>query len=193
MPTSDRDLLPELGRVGAAASPALAADLQAQMRQATASGPGESLGTVTIVSSASGAEFKVSLHGLPPGPHGFHVHENGSCAPSNANGQVTPAGAAGGHMDPGHTGHHEGPMKEGHLGDLPLLTVGGNGEASATLTAPRIKDVSALKGHALMIHCRRRQLQRRPAAGRRRRTDRLRRDRVAARGRALGAGLIRAA
>lgn len=133
-------------------SAAVAAELHAGMRQATANGPGESVGTVTVAGSPNGAEFKVDLHGLPPGPHGFHVHENGSCAPSNANGQATPAGAAGGHMDPGHTGHHEGPTKEGHLGDLPVLTVGQNGAAQETLAAPRIKDIQALKGHALMIH-----------------------------------------
>lgn len=135
-----------------AITPTLAADLHAQMRQATANGPGEAVGAVTITSSPQGAVFKPELHGLPPGQHGFHVHENGSCAPSTANGQVTPAGAAGGHWDPEHTGHHEGPGKPGHLGDLPFLNVGPNGAATETVVAPRIKDVQALKGHALMVH-----------------------------------------
>ena len=133
-------------------SPALAADLRAEMQLATPNGPEAGVGTVTVVGSPGGAQFKTDLHGLPPGPHGFHVHENGNCAASNANGQVTPAGAAGGHFDPAHTGHHEGPTKDGHLGDLPVLTVGQNGTAQETLTAPHIKDAQALKGHALMIH-----------------------------------------
>ena len=147
-----RELTAGLAGLALSVSPAFAADLQARMQRATENGPGESVGTVTIVGSPSGAQFKTDLHGLPPGPHGFHVHENGSCAPSNVNGQVTPAGAAGGHFDPAHTGHHEGPMKEGHLGDLPVLTVAQNGTARETLTAPRIKDDQALKGHALVIH-----------------------------------------
>jgi Cu-Zn family superoxide dismutase len=152
MPMSWRELIACFAAASLSACPALAADLRAQMQRATPNGPGESVGTVTIVASPGGAQFKAELHGLPPGRHGFHVHENGSCSASSANGQVTPAGAAGGHFDPGHTGHHEGPMKEGHLGDLPLLTVDQHGIAQETLTAPRIKDAQALKGHALMIH-----------------------------------------
>ena len=40
----------------------------------------------------------------------------------------------------------------GHLGDLPVLQVAANGTATETLTAPRITDVGALRGKALMIH-----------------------------------------
>ena len=63
-----------------------------------------------------------------------------------------PAGAAGGHFDPQHTGKHAGPQGNGHLGDLPVLQVAANGAATETLTAPRIIDVGALRGKALMIH-----------------------------------------
>ncbi len=152
MPLSSRHLVRGVALLALSASPSLAADLTAPMQLATATGPSAAVGTVTVTSGASGVAFKVDLHGLPPGPHGFHVHENGSCAPGNANGQVTPAGAAGGHFDPGHAGHHEGPAKDGHLGDLPVLTVAQDGAVKETLTAPRIKDAQMLKGHALMIH-----------------------------------------
>lgn len=135
-----------------AAGPVWAADLKATMDRATPTGPGESLGTIVVSQGASGSEFKIDLHGLPPGPHGFHVHANGSCAPSTNNGAVVAAGGAGGHFDPDHTGHHEGPMKEGHLGDLPVLTAAADGTAKTTLAAPRLKEISVLKGHALMIH-----------------------------------------
>ncbi len=137
---------------GAGSHAVSAADLRAQMRLAAPSGPGETIGTVTVSDGAKGASFKTNLHGLPPGPHGFHVHENGSCEASSANGQVTPAGAAGGHLDPDHTGHHEGPEHDGHLGDLPVLTVAADGSAVVTLVAPRVTDVQVTKGHALMIH-----------------------------------------
>jgi Cu-Zn family superoxide dismutase len=43
-------------------------------------------------------------------------------------------------------------MGGGHLGDLPLITVKADGTAKAVLTAPRIKTLDVLKGHALMIH-----------------------------------------
>ena len=132
--------------------PAMAADLTARMHQATQEGTAEDLGTITVASSAAGATMKLALHGLSPGPHGFHVHQNGDCSPTVVNNVHVPAGAAGGHMDPDHSGKHEGPSGQGHLGDLPVLEAQPDGTATQTLTAPRIKDIDALKGHALVIH-----------------------------------------
>ena len=134
------------------ATPVLAAELRAEIKQATPTGTGDTLGTVTISDSAGGAAIKTVLKGLPPGPHGFHIHENGSCQPTTANGQPVPAGAAGGHFDPQHAGKHEGPEGNGHLGDMPVLQVGQDGNAAQSLTAPHIKDVSALRGKAVIIH-----------------------------------------
>jgi superoxide dismutase, Cu-Zn family len=134
------------------ALPALAADLTVTMHKATQDGTAEVLGTITITNAGTGTAFKLALHGLPPGPHGFHVHENANCGPTLLNGIRIPAGAAGGHFDPENTGKHEGPMGEGHLGDLPVLNVDPNGTANQTLTAPRIKDIEKLKGRALIIH-----------------------------------------
>jgi Cu-Zn family superoxide dismutase len=136
----------------AMAVPAVAADLTVTMAKATQDGTGETLGTIVIASSDGGATFKLDLHRLPPGPHGFHIHENGHCGPTMMNGTRIPGGAAGSHWDPDHTYKHEGPAGEGHLGDLPVLDVEANGTATQTLTAPRIKDIDALKGHALIIH-----------------------------------------
>jgi Cu-Zn family superoxide dismutase len=130
-----------------------AAELHATLHRATPSGPGESVGTVTIADGAAGAVIKTALKGLPPGPHGFHLHENGSCAPGTpSGGQPVPAGAAGGHFDPQKTGKHEGPQGAGHQGDLPVLTVAADGAATETLIAPRIKQVAALRGKAVMVH-----------------------------------------
>jgi Cu-Zn family superoxide dismutase len=136
----------------AAAAPAMAQSLSAPMALATPTGPGASVGTVTITEGPDGVKFALDLHGLPPGPHGFHVHGNPSCAPGEKDGKLAPAGAAGGHLDPDNTGMHMGPMGGGHLGDLPLITVASDGTAKAVLTAPRIKTLDVLKGHALMIH-----------------------------------------
>jgi superoxide dismutase, Cu-Zn family len=136
----------------AANAVARAAELRAEIRQATPAGPGDALGTVTISDGPGGAVFKTALKGLPPGAHGFHVHENGSCPPGNANGQPVPAGAAGGHLDPQKSGKHEGPEGSGHLGDLPVLQVGADGSANQSLTAPHIKSVAELRGKSVMIH-----------------------------------------
>jgi len=134
-----------------AASPASVGGLTVKMRKATPSGPGDALGTIGITASDAGAEFKPKLRGLPPGRHGFHVHEDTECGPIFMNGVRIPAGAAGGHWDPEHSGKHAGPMGNGHLGDLPLIDVGTDGTAAQTLTAPRIKDIQPLKGRALVI------------------------------------------
>jgi len=131
---------------------AQAAELTAQMRQTTPTGAGDALGTVTISDGSGGASIKTALKGLTAGPHGFHIHENGSCDPTTANNQPVPAGGAGGHFDPQHTGKHEGPEGAGHLGDMPLLQAGADGTANVTLTAPHIKDLAALKGKAVIIH-----------------------------------------
>ena len=131
---------------------ATAAELRVEMHKATPSGPGEALGTVTISDGAGGAVVKTALKGLPPGPHGFHIHENGSCQPTAANNQPVPAGGAGGHFDPQKTGKHEGPQGAGHLGDLPVLTVAPDGSANESLTAPHLKDVASLRGKSVMIH-----------------------------------------
>jgi Cu-Zn family superoxide dismutase len=131
----------------------LAADLTVTMRKATQNGTSDALGTVTItVDAATGASFKLNLHGLPPGPHGFHVHENANCGPTMLFGVRIPAGAAGDHLDPDFTGQHQGPMGQGHLGDLPVLVAAADGTATQTLVAPRIKNPDILKGHALIIH-----------------------------------------
>ena len=47
---------------------------------------------------------------------------------------------------------HMGPEGQGHLGDLPRVQVGADGTSKATLSAPRIKSVAEMQGHALMLH-----------------------------------------
>jgi Cu-Zn family superoxide dismutase len=136
----------------ALATPALCQSLHASMALATPTGPGAAVGDITITEGPDGAQFALDLHGLPPGPHGFHVHVMPSCAPGEKDGKPVPAAGAGGHLDPDNTGMHMGPMGGGHLGDLPLITVDANGAAKTVVTAPRIKTLDPLRGHALMIH-----------------------------------------
>ena len=130
-----------------------AADLKATMKKIDANGVGETIGTVTISPGSGGTVFNVDVKGLPPGEHGFHVHEKGDCGPGpNPQGQPAPGMAAGGHWDPSGTKAHAGPQGQGHMGDLPALTVAADGTAKVSVTAPRLKSGDELKGKALMIH-----------------------------------------
>jgi Cu-Zn family superoxide dismutase len=147
-----RLIMMTLAAVSTVGSNAFAADPAATMNKVTVEGVGEAIGTATVTMSPAGAVFHLDLKGLPPGSHGLHVHENGGCGTAIANGNPVPAGAAGGHWDSAHTGKHEGPAGQGHFGDLPVLEVGADGSAVKTLTAPRMMDLEAVRGHAIVIH-----------------------------------------
>jgi Cu-Zn family superoxide dismutase len=141
-----------VGAVSAAAGAFAADQLQAQMTLVSADSEGAGDRNVTIAESASGLVFTPKLSDLPAGPHGYHVHEVGSCGTNEKDGKKVAAGAAGGHFDPTGTKHHAGPDGDGHLGDLPPLVVGGDGRASVPVTAPHLTKLADVKGKALMIH-----------------------------------------
>lgn len=109
---------------------------------------GRTYGMVSFEDGPHGLVIIPQLHGLDPGPHAAHVHENPSCA---ADAMGMPAGAAGDHFDPHGTGKHAGPYGDGHLGDLPNLIVEANGMATLPVIAPRVT-VADLRGRSLMIH-----------------------------------------
>lgn len=135
-----------------AAAQAHAETITVKMFKATQNGSGDAIGTITISDSDGGAAFKLALHGLPPGSHGFHAHDNANCGPTMYSGGILiPAGAAGQILDPEQTGKHRGPTGDGYLGDLPVMEVDDKGIADETLIAPRIKDIEVLRSHALVI------------------------------------------
>jgi len=112
---------------------------------------GRSLGAVVLVSQDRGVALSGTLTGLPPGEHGFHIHETGSCEPpsfSSASGHLAPAGNAHGFDAVG------GP----HAGDLRNLTVGPDSTATIDQTSERVtlRDGGAplldADGAALVIH-----------------------------------------
>lgn len=127
------------------------ADTVVPIHNVDQNGVGERIGEVTITETESGLVFTPALEGLSPGLHGFHLHQNASCEPSESDGNITPAGAAGGHYDPDNAGAHGTPWGDGHLGDLPALFVDSDGSASHPVLAPRLK-ASDLAGRAIMIH-----------------------------------------
>lgn len=135
-----------------AAASVHAAELRATMNTVSEAGVGKSGGTVTVSESKYGLVFTPALTGLPAGVHGFHVHENGSCATNQKDGKPVPAGAAGGHLDTTKAKKHGLPWGDGHIGDLPALYVESAGAANNPVLAPRLKKLADVKGKALMVH-----------------------------------------
>ncbi len=140
------------GILAAALGTAAAAEISVPMFLAEAQGPGRAIGQVVIAETPYGLVFAPQLNGLPPGLHGFHVHENPSCDAKDKDGAPVPALAAGGHYDPAGSRKHGQPWGDGHLGDLPALFVAASGEASNPVLAPRLKNLADVRGRSLMIH-----------------------------------------
>lgn len=105
--------------------------------------PNHTIGTITFTDTDYGLLITPNLHGLSPGPHGFHLHRHPSC---NEHGMK-----AGSHYDPQNTHSHQGPYGQGHLGDLPVLWVSKEGAATTPVLAPRLQ-TSNLKQRSIMIH-----------------------------------------
>ncbi|MEO8855428.1 MAG: superoxide dismutase [Cu-Zn] SodC [Burkholderiaceae bacterium] len=128
-----------------------AAEATVTLYLADARGAGPALGTVRMQDSPYGLVFTPALKGLVPGLHGFHVHENPSCAIGTRDGMPVAALAAGGHLDPKGSKHHGEPWGDGHLGDLPPLYVAPDGSASNPVLGPRLK-VADILNRSLMVH-----------------------------------------
>lgn len=122
---------------------AVAAPIVYKVDLMNADGSIKPIGTITVDDTKYGLLLTPNLTDLPPGLHGFHVHEHASCAHEGKE--------AGSHLDPKKTGKHLGPYNNGHLGDLPALYVDNNGTATLPVLAPRLKQ-SVVKNHSLMIH-----------------------------------------
>ena len=127
------------------------ADTTVQMHLVDAKGVGAEVGQVSITESKYGLVLSPSLKGLPPGLHGFHLHQNPSCAPKEKDGKMVAALDAGGHYDPSDSKQHNTPWGNGHLGDLPALFVDAEGNATQAVLAPRLK-IADITGRSLMVH-----------------------------------------
>lgn len=128
---------------------ARAATAAATIHAISATGVGARLGVVTFADSAGGLVITPKLSGLPPGEHGFHIHEKADCGPGMNQGKPAAGFAAGGHYDPAHTKKHLGPQHAGHRGDLSVLWW--IGDTTQAVTAPHLT-VSQIRGRSIMIH-----------------------------------------
>ena len=112
---------------------------------------GDVLGRATLTETTEGVRIAGEAASLPPGQHGFHLHETGVCEGPGFK-------SAGGHFNPlskSHGGEH-GDTR--HVGDLGNLQVGEDGRTVFDVTAYgatlRQTDTSLFhpSGTSLMIH-----------------------------------------
>ncbi len=120
---------------------------------------GESIGTAELIQIADifrpgsnikyhggkGLDIKLSLHNLPPGEHGIHIHRDPVCEGPDFK-------TAGGHINPENKQHGlknpEGP----HAGDLPNITADANGNVKTTITTTHVGMAQLKAGRSLVIH-----------------------------------------
>lgn len=113
---------------------------------------GEEVGTALLSQVDKGVEVQIEAWDLPPGVHGYHIHENGICEPPTFE-------SAGGHFNPTDAkhgfDHPEGP----HAGDLPNIEVNEDGKVQysylnemVTLKSGEENSLLDDGGTSLMIH-----------------------------------------
>ncbi len=113
---------------------------------------GAEIGTARLIETPHGVLIEAELTGLPPGEHGFHIHETGICDPADG------FASAGGHYAP--RGHDHGfEAAEGfHAGDMPNQFVAADGTLMLHVLNQHVTlregEGSLLDGDgsALMIH-----------------------------------------
>jgi Cu-Zn family superoxide dismutase len=100
-------------------------------------------GGVQVCVSVTGLpEYKPGENGnLPIGPHGFHIHENGTCEVGDPN---DPFKSAGGHWNPTNQPHGN------HAGDFPTL-FSNNGVSMMCFFTNKFR-VQDVIGKAVIIH-----------------------------------------
>lgn len=130
------------------ATPALSDAHMTSISAEVADREGQSVGTVTLSTAASGVVLvELSLMNLPAGLHGVHLHEVGNCAAADFT-------SAGGHIA-GDRAH--GILVEGgpHPGDLPNTLVGEDGTAEVSYFLTYLEIDSMIRdndGAAFIVH-----------------------------------------
>lgn len=110
---------------------------------------GKPVGSITLAQYPAGLFIRGELQGLPPGWHGFHIHEKGTCSPA--------FDAAGAHFNPekGKHGLNQTPM---HAGDLPNIHVHADGTARFEFVTRLVSigggaaDLMDQDGSSFMVH-----------------------------------------
>ncbi len=88
---------------------------------------GKQIGSAALTLVDDELSLVVTMEGLEPGQHGFHLHAVGACEGPDFT-------SAGGHLNPFDRAHGSLNPDGQHLGDLPNITVDDDGSASLSFT-----------------------------------------------------------
>ena len=108
----------------------------------------QATGTVHLQELGDGSvDVSADITGVPPGVHGFHIHDKGDCS-DNGN-------AAGGHFNPTNAPHADPNAQSHHAGDFGNVTADANGEIHAHFNTRAITikpGTTSAVGHAIILH-----------------------------------------
>lgn len=137
-----------LAVIPAASTAAWAASAKAEIKGTAEKSP--IAGAVELSEVPEGLKVAAHLQGVPAGKHGFHIHENGSCADEGK--------AAGGHFNPDGVQHGH-VTKDGfaaaHAGDFGNIEAAENGHAVLEAVIPGLSLTEGkynVAGKAIILH-----------------------------------------
>jgi Cu-Zn family superoxide dismutase len=112
---------------------------------------GKDVGEANLTQTKAGVLIRMSIKGVEPGEHAFHVHAVGKCE--------APFTSAGPHFNPENHKHGLESPDGAHAGDMPNLHVPQNGDlsievlnAAVTLAKGQPNSLLDADGSALVIH-----------------------------------------
>ena len=113
---------------------------------------GQQIGRATLTETAGGVLINVEISGLPPGEHGFHIHQIGKCDPN------TNFDSASSHFSLTDQKHGYNSDGDPHVGDMPNQFVGPDGKLRAHVINPSVTlddeegGLFDQDGSALVVH-----------------------------------------
>ena len=115
-------------------------------------------GTVTFTKGDKGIRVQADISGLPPGKHGFHIHEFGD--PSAPDGT-----SAGAHFNPHKLEHGDRTAAKRHVGDLGNIEADDNGHATLDIIDPALgfSGATSILGRGVVVHAKADDLKSQPA------------------------------
>jgi Cu-Zn family superoxide dismutase len=104
-------------------------------------------GTVTFEGVEGGVRVVVELKSIPPGKHGFHIHEFGDLRSEDGT-------AAGGHYNPTAMPHSMPMSGERHMGDMGNIEAGADSSAHLEYVDPMMKLIGefSVLGRSIIVH-----------------------------------------